>query len=115
MLVRHVPSPVRGAVAKVEHTYTGPLETPLGTDMLACQVDSPHLMAHVTKLYPDEDAVSSFRAFGRILSGRLVAGQEVRVLGESYSLADEEDSRPATVGRLWVLCARLVGFTFLCF
>lgn len=42
----------------------------------------------------------------RVISGTLHAGQEVRVLGENYSLQDEEDSRILQVGRLWVYEAR---------
>nr|VZI39197.1 unnamed protein product [Spirometra erinaceieuropaei] len=105
MCVNHVPSPVAAAATKVEHVYTGTLDSAIAQDMINCCMDSPHLMVHTTKLYPDSEA-ASFHAFGRVMSGRLMAGQEVNVLGESYSLADEEDSRPATVGRLWVLCAR---------
>ncbi len=44
--------------------------------------------------------------FGRIFSGTLHANQSVRVLGENYSLADEEDSRILNVGRLWIYEAR---------
>ena len=40
------------------------------------------------------------------MSGTLYAGQEVRILGENYSLADEEDSRVGQVGRLWISEAR---------
>ncbi|VDD82645.1 unnamed protein product [Mesocestoides corti] len=102
MCVDHAPSPLAGAAAKVAHTYSGPLDSAIAHDMIACRAESPHLMVHTTKLYPDEDAVS-FHAFGRVLSGRLEAGHDVKVLGEAYSLDDEEDSRPAVVGRLWVL------------
>lgn len=105
MCVTHSPSPMSGAASKVQHTYTGPVDSAIAMDMANCEVESPHLMVHTTKLYPDDDAVS-FHVFGRVMSGCLAAGQDVRVLGESYSLADEEDSRPAVVGRLWVLCAR---------
>ena len=34
------------------------------------------------------------------------AGQQVRVLGENYTLDDEEDSKINQVGRLWILEAR---------
>ncbi|VDN96576.1 unnamed protein product [Rodentolepis nana] len=105
MVVDQTPSPVAGAEVKIRHTYTGPLDTEVARDMIKCRATSPHLMVHTTKLYPDEEAIS-FHAFGRVLSGRLEAGQEVKVLGEAYSLSDEEDSRPAVVGRLWVLCGR---------
>ena len=62
-------------------------------------------MVHTTKLYPTPDA-TTFLALGRVVSGTLVAGQDLRVLGENYSLADEEDSRNATAGRLWISEAR---------
>ena len=36
------------------------------------------------------------------------AGQNVRILGENYTLDDEEDSKMGQVGRLWILEARYV-------
>ena len=36
MCVKHVPSPVAAARDKVEHIYTGPLESSLGEDMVNC-------------------------------------------------------------------------------
>lgn len=48
----------------------------------------------------------SFDAFGRVLSGTLKVGQEVNVLGESYSLDDQEDSARRTVSRLWLYQSR---------
>ena len=69
-------------------------------------------MVHTTKLYPTDDA-TSFHVFGRIMSGTLYAGQEVRILGENYSLADEEDSRIGQVGRLWISEARYCVVLFI--
>lgn len=40
------------------------------------------------------------------MSGTLYANQEVKILGENYTLMDEEDSRVLTVGRLWIYEAR---------
>lgn len=40
------------------------------------------------------------------MSGTIHSGQEVKVLGENYSLLDEEDSRILQVGRLWTYEAR---------
>uniref|UniRef100_A0A8C2DJE3 116 kDa U5 small nuclear ribonucleoprotein component n=1 Tax=Cyprinus carpio TaxID=7962 RepID=A0A8C2DJE3_CYPCA len=79
MCVQHIPSPQGGA--------RGPL------------------MCHTTKMYSTDDGVQ-FHAFGRVLSGTLQAGQPVKVLGENYSLEDEEDSQICTVGRLWISVAR---------
>ncbi|TRY59810.1 hypothetical protein DNTS_035239 [Danionella cerebrum] len=104
MCVQHIPSPQGGAKAKIEHTYTGGLDSDLGEIMSECDPEGP-LMCHTTKMYSTDDGVQ-FHAFGRVLSGTLQAGQPVKVLGENYSLEDEEDSQICTVGRLWIAVAR---------
>jgi U5 small nuclear ribonucleoprotein component len=62
-------------------------------------------MVHTVKNYPTSDA-TQFHVFGRIISGTLFSGQQARILGENYTIADEEDSRVLTVGRLWVPVGR---------
>lgn len=62
-------------------------------------------MMHTTKLYPTQDA-TSFHVFGRVMSGTLQANQDVKILGENYTLQDEEDSRFGQVGRLWIAESR---------
>ncbi|KAK2147140.1 hypothetical protein LSH36_568g02003 [Paralvinella palmiformis] len=104
MCVEHIKSPLSNARSKVEHIYTGPLDTELAESMVNCDPEGP-LMVHSTKLYPTQDA-TSFLVFGRVISGTLYANQDVRILGENYSLQDEEDSRHGQVGRLWVSEAR---------
>ena len=64
---------------------------------------------HTTKQYPTEDC-TGFYVLGRVLSGTLHAHQNVRLLGENYSLNDEEDSRLVTIGRLWIYEARYKVF-----
>ncbi|XP_061702952.1 116 kDa U5 small nuclear ribonucleoprotein component [Syngnathoides biaculeatus] len=104
MCVQHIPSPQDGARNKIEHTYTGGLDSDLGEAMTECDPEGP-LMCHTTKMYSTEDGVQ-FHAFGRVLSGTMQAGQPVKVLGENYTLEDEEDSQVCTVGRLWISVAR---------
>ncbi|CAI8001674.1 116 kDa U5 small nuclear ribonucleoprotein component [Geodia barretti] len=104
MCVQHIPSPVDAAEVKVQSTYTGPLDDQLAEAMTSCDPEGP-LMLHVTKLFPNQD-LTMFHAFGRVISGTLYAGQQVRVLGENYTLEDEEDSKIAQVGRLWIAEAR---------
>ena len=58
-------------------------------------------MVNVTKMYHQPDC-ESFDAFGRVLSGTLKVGQEVKVLGETYSLDDQEDSAVKTISKLWL-------------
>ena len=65
-------------------------------------------MVQVTKLYHTTDA-QSFRAFGRVMSGTLRKGMDIKVLGEGYSPEDEEDMAKAVVEDLWIAEARLVA------
>ena len=104
MIVEHVPSPVEGARKKLENYYTGPLNTKVATAMSQCDQDGP-LVIQITKLFNTADA-SRFHAFGRIMSGTARANQQVRVLGEGYTLDDEEDMTAATIGDTWIACSR---------
>ena len=86
-------------------SYSGPQDdSELTTAMMSCDPSGP-LMIHSTKMYSTEDGVS-FRVFGRVISGTVHSGDVVKVLGENYTLEDEEDSRILTMGRLWVSEAR---------
>lgn len=104
MLVKHVPSAKRATLKKVEHDYTGPMDSDIAEYMRACNARGP-LVLHIAKLFPRQDA-SRFDAYGRIISGTLRPGDKVRVLGEGYSPDDEEDSAVAEVTNVWVYNAR---------
>lgn len=69
-----------------------------------CNPQGP-VMVYISKLFPKPDA-SAFDAFGRVFSGTVKVGDKVRVLGESYSPEDEEDSAVATVTDVWVFMGR---------
>ncbi|KZT27554.1 Calreticulin-domain-containing protein [Neolentinus lepideus HHB14362 ss-1] len=100
MIVENVPSPAEGAETKVQHTYTGPQTSHVAKAMRECDADAP-VMVQVTKLYHTTDA-QSFRAFGRVMSGTLRKGTEIKVLGEGYSPEDEEDMMKVNVEDIWV-------------
>ncbi|KAJ6673329.1 116 KDA U5 SMALL NUCLEAR RIBONUCLEOPROTEIN COMPONENT [Salix viminalis] len=104
MLVKHIPSAKDAAARKVDHTYTGPKDSMVYQAMVDCDPAGP-LMVNVTKLYPKSDC-SSFDAFGRVISGKIMTGQSVKVLGEGYSPEDEEDMTVKEVTKLWVYQAR---------
>ncbi|EDV27288.1 uncharacterized protein TRIADDRAFT_22861 [Trichoplax adhaerens] len=104
MCVEHVPSPAQGAERKIKHVYSGPIKTEVGESMLSCDSEGP-LMVYVTKQYPTQDA-TSFHVFGRVMSGTIYSRQQVKIMGENYTLEDEEDSRIGEVGRLWISEAR---------
>uniref|UniRef100_F1KTY9 116 kDa U5 small nuclear ribonucleoprotein component n=1 Tax=Ascaris suum TaxID=6253 RepID=F1KTY9_ASCSU len=104
LVTRNIKSPTENARIKTEHIYLGPMDSKMAEALFKCDAEGP-LMVHTTKNYATVDA-TSFHVFGRVMSGTLSAGQDVRVLGENYSIQDEEDCRVMTVGRLWVSEAR---------
>jgi len=100
MLVQHVPSPAAGAQRMLERYYTGPLDTKVAESMRKCDQDGPLIM-QITKLFNTPDA-KSFYSFGRVLSGIARPGAQVRVLGEGYSIDDEEDMTIATIADVFI-------------
>ncbi|KHJ90258.1 hypothetical protein OESDEN_09902 [Oesophagostomum dentatum] len=104
LVVKNIKSPIDNAKTKVEHIWLGPADSKLAAEMSKCEANGP-LMVHTTKNYPTADA-TSFRVLGRVMSGTIESNADVRVLGENYSIQDEEDCRRLTVGRLWVHVAR---------
>ncbi|MCJ1444185.1 MAG: hypothetical protein MMC23_004686 [Stictis urceolatum] len=104
MIVEHVPSPVDGAKKKLDKYYTGPTDTKVANAIEKCDQEGP-LVVQVTKLFNAPDAMS-FNSFGRVLSGTARPGQQVRVLGEGYTVDDEEDMATATIGETWICESR---------
>jgi U5 small nuclear ribonucleoprotein component len=85
---------------QIRGTYTGPLSASLADSMMKCEPQGPTVV-HITKLYHTSDA-QEFRAFGRVMSGTVRRGQSVKVLGEGYSLEDEEDMVSAIVEAIMI-------------
>lgn len=104
MLVEHVPSPVQASKSKIPHIYTGPMNALIAQSMLSCDPNGP-LVIHITKLIAKTDG-SGFDAFGRIFSGTVEPETTVKILGEGYSLDDEEDMVVKDVENLWISEAR---------
>ena len=104
MIVEHVPSPLEGAQEKLERYYTGPADTKVASSIARCDQDGP-LVIQITKLFNTSDA-TGFYSFGRVMSGIAKAGQNVRVLGENYTIDDEEDMTQATIAETWIASSR---------
>lgn len=100
MVIEHIPSPVEAASKKLQKYYTGPTDTKVADSIARCDQDGP-LVVQISKLYNTSDA-ASFNSFGRVLSGTAKPGQAVRVLGENYSIDDEEDMVMATISDVWI-------------
>lgn len=100
MVVQHVPSPAEGAEKKLQRYYTGPLDSKVAESMKACDQNGP-LVVYVTKLFSTVDA-KGFTSFGRVMSGIARPGTTVRVLGEGYSIDDEEDKSLANISEVFI-------------
>lgn len=48
------------------------------------------------------ESKGNFYSFGRIISGTIKKGDEVKVLGEGYTIEEEEDMIMRKVERLWI-------------
>lgn len=105
MVVQHIPSPKEGAKRMLDNFYTGPQQdSETAESMVECNSKGP-LVVHVTKLFSTQDA-QGFTSFGRVMSGTAKPGQKVRVLGESYSIDDEEDMVNGTISDVWIAESR---------
>ncbi|KIW03889.1 uncharacterized protein PV09_04734 [Verruconis gallopava] len=104
MVAEHIPSPEQGAKRFIEKYYTGSMDTKTAKSMQQCHQDGP-LVVHITKLFNTVDA-KRFNAFGRVLSGVARPGDQVRVLGEGYTVEDEEDMVNATISDTWIAESR---------
>ena len=104
MMARHVPSAKSGTSKKLERWYTGPQDSQTAECIRKCDAAGP-LVAYICKMFPKSDC-SAFDALARVMSGTIKAGDTVRVLGESYSPDDEEDSSVARVTAIWSYQAR---------
>jgi 116 kDa U5 small nuclear ribonucleoprotein component len=100
MIIDHIPSPVEASEKKLGRYYTGPLDSKVAKAITDCNQDGP-LIIQISKLFNTTDA-SGFYSFGRVMSGIARPGEQVRVLGEGYSIDDEEDMAMATISDVWV-------------
>jgi U5 small nuclear ribonucleoprotein component len=104
LVVAHIPDPKENAPAKVERLYSGDQDGAVATDMKALD-HTGYLMVHTVKNYHRPDC-NAFDVFGRVLSGTLFRGDRVKILGESYSLDDDEDMSVREVQNLWIYQGR---------
>lgn len=100
MVCQHIPSPAEAAKQKLQQYYTGSLDSKVAESMMNCDQNGP-LVLYVSKLFSAPDA-KSFYSFGRVMSGIARPGTEVRVLGEGYSIDDEEDMAMARISDVFI-------------
>jgi len=106
MIVNHLPSPVESQPYRCEQLYPGPQDDPSATAIRNCDPNGP-LMMYISKMVPTSEK-GRFYAFGRVFSGTISTGQEVRILGPEYVPGSKKDLFVKKVQRTVLMMGRYV-------
>ena len=80
MICLKLPSPRDAQKYRVDSLYEGPTDDVCATAMRNCDATGP-LMIYISKMV---DIKGKFYAFGRVFSGTVKSGQQVRILGSNF-------------------------------
>jgi U5 small nuclear ribonucleoprotein component len=103
-IISYIPSARVGNVMKIKRNYLGSLESEEGKDILMSNPNG-ELYVNVVKLYHKPDCLS-FYSFGRVLSGTLKKGMNIKILGENYNTVEQEDMTIKETGELYLYQSR---------
>lgn len=78
MIIKHLPNPLEAQKYRLEKIWKGDLESNIGKSMLACDSNG-NLAMIITKMVPDPHV--GFVATGRLFSGKIFKGKDVRLIG----------------------------------
>ena len=106
MIVLHLPSPVQAQKYRMETLYTGPTDDECATAIKNCDPNGP-LMLYVSKMIPSQDK-GRFYAFGRVFSGTVSSGQNVRIMGLNYQPGTKEDLHVTKIQQTVIMMGRKV-------
>ena len=104
VVVQKVVDSQEGSQIKIRNLYTGNRKTTTYSKLIEAKANGP-LAIIVSKMYHKPDHLS-FDAFGRILSGTISKGDNIRLLGERYNLSDQEDQIAQNLEHLWIYQSR---------
>jgi elongation factor 2 len=88
MIATHLPSPATAQKYRVDNLYSGPLDSEEADYVRKCDSKAP-LSMYVSKMVPTSEK-GRFIAFGRVFSGTVSTGQEVRILGPDYEMGKKK-------------------------
>src|SRR5581483_10680247 len=97
MSIIHLPSPVRAQKYRAELLYEGPTDDECAKGISECNPNAP-LMFYVSKMVPSTDK-DRFYAFGRVFSGTVKSGLQVRIQGPNYQAGKKDDLFSTTIQR----------------
>ncbi|SOV22763.1 U5 small nuclear ribonuclear protein, putative [Plasmodium sp. DRC-Itaito] len=103
IIIDNCPSPLDNAKNKTLQIYSGSLKTKISYDMMKCMKgnETDNLMIYIIKNYHRPEC-GMIDLFGRVMCGTIKKGQTVRILGEGYTLNDDEDMITRVITHLWI-------------
>jgi elongation factor 2 len=106
MIAEHLPSPAVAQGYRVDNLYTGDLTSKEAEAVRTCDTsaDAPMSM-YVSKMVPTAEK-GRFVAFGRVFSGTIKTGQEVRIMGPDYVPGGKKDLFIKKVQRTMLMMGR---------
>lgn len=87
-VIEHLPSPKTAQKYRGLELYTGDLNSDIGQAIVNCDANGPMTM-FVSKMFPANDG--RFYAFGRVFSGTIKGGQQVKIMGGNYTYGEKQD------------------------
>lgn len=106
MIVEFLPSPNVAQKYRCEILYSGNLEDPICDAIRACDPNAD-LSMYVSKMCPTSEK-GRFIAFGRVFSGTVATGQQVRILGPDYEHGKKRDLYVKKIQRTLLMMGRYV-------
>lgn len=106
MIVNHLPSPRTAQNYRMENLYSGPLDDESAIAIQKCDPEGP-LMMYVSKMVPTSEK-GRFYAFGRVFSGTIATGAQVRIMGPDYQVGKKTDLYCKKIQRTILMMGRYV-------
>jgi elongation factor 2 len=106
MIVNHLPSPRIAQGYRCENLYSGPMDDEAAVAIAKCDPKGP-LMMYISKMVPTSEK-GRFYAFGRVFSGVVGTGQQVRIMGPDYEHGKKTDLYVKKVQRTVLMMGRYI-------
>jgi elongation factor 2 len=106
MIVNHLPSPTIAQKYRLENLYSGPMDDPSAKAVRTCDPKGP-LMLYISKMVPTSEK-GRFYAFGRVFSGTVSTGAQVRIQGPDYVPGKKNDLYIKKIQRVVLMMGRYV-------
>jgi len=106
MIVNHLPSPRTAQGYRCENLYSGPMDDEAAVAIAKCDPKGP-LMMYVSKMVPTSEK-GRFYAFGRVFSGTIATGQQVRIMGPDFEVGKKTDLYLKKIQRTVLMMGRYI-------